>query len=167
MTLENIDKARFKKHLNYFQGSMVVALMLLGLGLSELYIRLWSDGGSNFWLNAAAVATAAFIIAGVVRLVKDHPALYEVMYVWRLKNELNRIYRASSKLDKALAVGNEDALKVRYFQLHASKHLYQLEDNTLTLDDLNQQIEAFDAQLAERGLTLGTDDYQPELLSRL
>ena len=141
--------------------------MLLGLGLSELYIGLWSDGGSNFWLNLSAVATAAFIIAGVVGLIKDHPALAEVMYVWRLKNELNRIYRASSKLDKALAAGNEQALKVKYYQLHASRHLYQLEDNTLTLDELNQQITALDEQLAGLGLSLSTDDYSPQLLQQL
>lgn len=167
MKLQAIDKARFKKHLNYFQGGIVLSLMLLGLGLSELYIGLWSDGGSNFWLNLSAVATAAFIIAGVVGLIKDHRALAEVMYVWRLKNELNRIYRASSKLDKALAAGNEQALKVKYYQLHASRHLYQLEDNTLTLDELNQQITALDEQLAGLGLSLSTDDYSPQLLQQL
>ncbi len=163
MELQNIDKARFKKHLNRFQGGLVVALLLLSLGLSELYVGLWSDGGSHFWLNAAAVATAAFIIAGVVGLVKNHPALTEVMYVW----QLNRIYRASRKLDKALADNNPDALAIKYYQLHASKHLYQLEDNTLTLDELNQQITDFDQKLAELGLTLSIGDYQPDLLNRL
>ncbi|UZK03098.1 DUF3087 family protein [Venatoribacter cucullus] len=167
MELQNIDKACFKKHLNRFQGGLVVALLLLSLGLSELYVGLWSDGGSHFWLNAAAVATAAFIIAGVVGLVKNHPALTEVMYVWRLKNELNRIYRASRKLDKALADNNPDALAIKYYQLHASRHLYQLEDNTLTLDELNQQITDFDQKLAELGLTLSIGDYQPDLLNRL
>lgn len=47
MRLENIDKARFKKRLNWFQGSLVVALLVLGVGLSQLYILQWSTGGSN------------------------------------------------------------------------------------------------------------------------
>lgn len=167
MQLESIDKTRFKKHLNRFQGALVVSLLLLSLGLSALYTALWSDGGSNLLLNGAAVATAAFVLAGVVGLVKDHPSLYEVMYVWRLKSELNRIYRASRKLDAGVAAASPEALTVKYFQLHASRHLYQLEDNTLTLEELHHQIAALDQQLAAAGLTVHTDDYRPELLQRL
>lgn len=167
MQLLDIDKARFKKHLNWFQASMVVLLMILALGLSELFIALWSDGGSNFWLNVAAVALAAMLTGGVVSLVRHHPALAEVMYVWQLKQELNRIYRSSKKLAAALERDKPEALIVHYFQLHGSKHLYQLEDNTLTLEELNVQIQSLDERLANLGMTVSIEDYQPQLLARL
>lgn len=167
MELKQIDKARFKKHLNWFQGGLVVLLLGLSLGLSELYIQLWSDGGSNFWLNAAAVATAAALLGLLVSFIKDRPELTEVMYVWRLKQELNRIYRSSKKLEKALEANQHEALVIKYFQLHGSKHLYQLEDNTLTLSDLYKQIEAFEQRLADLGKEIRIDDYRSELLERL
>lgn len=167
MRLENIDKARFKKRLNWFQGSLVVALLVLGVGLSQLYILQWSTGGSNFWLNVAGVATAVMLLALVVNHIKEKPFMYEIMYVWRLKQELTRIYRHSKQLELALARGERDAYIIQYFHLHGSKHLYQLEDNTVTLEELNQQIQAFDKVLAERNLSVSVEDYHPGLLAVL
>lgn len=167
MKLENIDKATFKKRLNRFQAGMVGALLMLGLGLSQLYIALWSDGVSNTLLNLAAVATAVFLIAGAVGLIKNQPWMYEIMYVRRLRQELNRIYRASRKLEQALQQDKPEAVIIRYFQLHASKHLYELEDNTLTMEDQLGMIATLDEQIARLGMTVSIEDYQPQLLSRL
>lgn len=167
MQLENINKARFKKHLSWFQGALVVALLLLSVGFSQAYIYLWSTGESNFWLNAAGVVTAAALLGLVVNRIKDHPFMYEIMYVWRLKNELMRIYRRTKALDAALAKGESFAYIIKYFHLHGSKLLYQLEDNTVTMDELNRQIYEFDKVLAERHLTISTEDYTPSLLFKL
>lgn len=167
MHLENINKARFKKHLNWFQGTLVVALLVLSVAISQLYILLWGSGSSNFWLNVAGVATAAMLLAGVVNHIKGKPFMHEIMYVWRLKNELTRIYRHSKQLDAALARGEKEAYIVKYFHLHGSKHLYQLEDNTVTIDDLNAQIREFDGVLAERNLSINVADYRPAMVGRL
>lgn len=167
MRLENIDKPLYKKRLNWFQGSLVVALLALSVGLSQLYIFLWSTGGSNFWLNVAGVATAVVLLAVVVNRIKDKPFMYEIMYVWRLKNELMRVYRHTKPLDAALAKGESYAYIIKYFHLHGSKHLYQLEDNTVTMDELNRQIREFDQVLAERHLSISAEDYHPDLLLKL
>ncbi|MCB2385100.1 MULTISPECIES: DUF3087 domain-containing protein [Thalassolituus] len=167
MKLENIDKARFKKHLNRFQAALVATLLVLSLGFSTLYIALWGGAESNFWLNAAGVATAAIVIAVLINRFKDHPALTEVMYVWRLKQALNRIYRASAKLNAALEADNPLAVTIQYYFLHGSKHLHQLEDNTLTMDELNTQIAQLEKQIERLGLTPSVDDYRPELLEQL
>ncbi|WP_430459511.1 DUF3087 family protein [Thalassolituus sp. LLYu03] len=166
MKLQTIDQALFKKRLNLFQGTLVVLLMVLGLGFSQLYIGLWSDGGSNTLLNLAAVATAVVLIGIGVNQIKDKPFMREIMYVRALKQELNRIYRASRKLEEAVKADNRDALTVRYFQLHASKHLYELEGNTLTMEEQLGMIATLDEQLARLGLSLKVEDYSPELLKR-
>lgn len=167
MQLKNIDKAVFKKRLNRFQAGLVGGLLVLSLGLSQVFIALWSDGDSNTLLNLAAVAVSAFILAGIVSVIKDKHYMAEISYVRSLKAELNRIYRSSRKLEKALEEEREIAFVIRYFQLHGSRHLYQLEDNTLTLDDLNRQIAEFDERLAAMGLTPVVEDYSPELLKQL
>ena len=167
MKLENIDKARFKKHLNRFQAALVVGLMVLSLLLSELYIALWGGEESNTMLNVAAVITALLLLAGVMNLLKEQPWMYEIRYVKQLKGELNRIYRASKKLEEALAADKPEAIIVKYFQLHGSKHLYQLEDNTLTMEEQNRQIAELDERIAALGMTVAVEDYSPQLLDRL
>ncbi len=167
MKLENIDKALFKKRLNRFQGGLVAALLVLSLGFSQLYIALWSDGDGNTLLNLAAVVTALFLLAGGMRLINDKPFMYEIVYVRRLRRELNRIYRASKKLEAALADEKPVAITIRWFQLHGSKHLYELEDNTLTMEELNGQIAALKEQTERLGLEVSTDDYTPDLIAQL
>ncbi|SRR5690625_3558169 len=167
MHLKNIDKSRLKQRQNRFTIAMIVGLLVLSLIFSQLYIALWSTGGSNFWLNAAGVATAVFLLAGVINHIKHKPYMEEVVYVWRLKRELTQIASKQKRLDAALAKGEHSAYVVRYFQLHASKHLYELEDNTVTLDDLNRQIREFDQLLAQQGLQLSLEDYHTDLLEKL
>lgn len=167
MKLENIDKATFKKRLNWLQGGLVAGLLVLALLFSALYTRLWSDGGSNTLLNMAAVVTAALILVAVMRLFRDHPLLHEILYVRALKQELNRIYRASRKLEAALQEDRPEALIIRYFQLHGSEHLYELEDNILTVEDLKQQMAELDQRLAAAGLSISVEDYRRELLDTL
>ncbi|MFC3681090.1 DUF3087 family protein [Bacterioplanoides pacificum] len=173
MELKQIDKCLYKRRLNRFQAALVAGLFILGLGFSSLYIELFSQPGeSNFVLNLAGVISALFVVAVAANLVKNKPWMAEIRYVWQLKQELNRIYRASRKLEAALQQDDDEALLqralvIRYFSLHGSKHLYQLENNTLTLDDLNLQIAEFDQRLAALGKTIRPEDYQPQLLAGL
>jgi len=168
MKLEYIDKALFKKRLNRFQGGLVLSLLVLSLLLSQLYTRLWGvPEGANTILNLAAVATAVFLLAGVMNLIKDQSWMYEIRYVRQLKGELNRIYRASRKLEEALREDKPEAVIVKYFQLHGSKHLYQLEDNTLTMEEQEKQIAELDERIATLGMQVSVEDYSPELLQKL
>ena len=167
MKLENIDKARFKKRLNRFQAALVAGLLVLSLALSQIYTGLWGSGDSNTLLNLAAVGTSLFVLAGIMNLIKDKPWMYEIRYMRQLKAELNRIYRASRKLEQALEEDNPDAIVVKYFQLHGSRHLYQLEDNTLTLEELNRQIADLDERIKQRGMQVSAEDYAPAMLDRL
>src|SRR5699024_7137022 len=162
MQLNHIDKARFKKRLNWFQGSLAVALVILSVAISQLYIFLWSTSDNNFWFNAAGVASAVLVLAMIFTQVKGHPFLYEVLYVAKVKKELQRMYRNVSTVEKAMAEGDKSAYTVNYFYLHGSRWLMEMEDNTITMDDVNAKIRAFDAVLEEQQLSPSTDDYQPE-----
>jgi hypothetical protein len=165
--LRKIDKATYKKRLNQVQGGAVVALFALSLSLSELYRALWADGESSFWLNAAGVVTAALLVAGVFRFIKAKPWMSDIVYTWELKKELNRIYRHTKYVEAGLAEQREEAFKVHYFSLHGSRHLYQIEDNTLTLPELNEKIDELDQQLEAAGLSVSITDYEPWLLEAL
>ncbi len=167
MKLQKIDKQQYKQRLNRVQAGLVIALFGLSLALAELYRYLLIGGESSFMLNAAGVATAAAIVTFALYHYRNHPYMAEVVYAWRLKQALNKIYRSSKKVDAALVEDNPIAVRIRYFSLHASAHLYQLEDNTLTMPELNEQIVVLDEQIERLGLNVSIEDYSPELLSQL
>ena len=91
----------------------------------------------------------------------------EVNYVRSLKAEMNRIYRSSKKINAALEQNDKTAIIISYFNLQASKQVYQLDNNTLTMDELNEKIRVLDAQIESLGLEVTTDDYRPELVKQL
>lgn len=164
MELKQIDKVAYKKRLNQVQFGAVGALFVLGMGLAEMYRAIWADGESSTWLNAAGVLTAVAILAGVFKLIRDKPWMADIRYTWKLKQELNRIYRHVKFVEAGVADNDPDALKIHYFSLHGSKHLYEIEDNTLTVPEIIEKIAALDQQLAELELTVSITDYEPWLL---
>lgn len=167
MELRSVNKALYRQRLNRLQGSMVVALFVLGLGFSSLYRWLWANGESSTLLNGAAVLTAVALVSGVLLKIRHRPWMEDVLYVWNLKQELNRIYRHSARLEKALADQWPEAFCIQYFSLHGSRHLYLIEDNTLTLPELDEKIARFDERLRQQGLSIEARDYDPEMLKRL
>ncbi len=93
--------------------------------------------------------------------------MLEVDYVRALKREMNKIYRSSKKLQQALEAEDERAIIINYFNLQASKQVYELDNNTLTIDELNEKIRLLDAQIESLGLSISADDYRPELLDQI
>lgn len=166
MGFKAIDQANYLRTVSRLQWALVIALFVLSLGFSELYHLLWVDV-EGLWLNAAAVLTALLLLSGVVYCVRHQPWMADIRYVLTLKSELNRIYRASRKLEAALAKDDPDAICIRYFSLHGSFYLYQLENNTLTLDELQEQIVQLDQQIERLGLTISAADYHSDLLAKL
>lgn len=168
MKLQTIDKTIYRKHLNHVIVAIIIILMVSTLVSSTLLIQLFGEpGGSNFVLNIAGVAIGAGIIGFLFFRYNQHPYLYEVMYVWRLKQELNRIYRKSAKLKLAVEENKPDALVIMNFNLRGSEYLYELDDNDLTLSELRIEIRDFDTKVQGLGLSISTDDYHKDLLKQL
>ena len=168
MKLKTIDKALYRKRMNILIGVNLTVLMVTALSVSNILIHYFGGpDGSNFWLNVGGVVAAIAVMSLMFYTIKDKPFMEEINYVRGLKAELNRIYRKSAKLEKALEEKKEFAFIISYFNLQASKQIYQLDDNTLTLPELNEKIEALDKQIAEQGLEISIDDYRSSFLDQL
>jgi hypothetical protein len=117
-------------------------------------------------LNLAGVVVAGLLALCAVYCFRDHPFMDEVVYVWNLKKQLNRIYRKQHKIEPLIEDDNIDAMIVMNYMYQGSKQLYELDDNTITMDDLAIKSRHLNTKLEERGLTLTTDDYHSGLLAQ-
>lgn len=168
MKLREVDKAIYRDHLRKVTAGVVVTLLSSAVGISTVLIALFGvEGESHLILNATGVAIGAGLCGVILYAFRQHPYMDEVWYVWLLKQELNRIYRQSAKLKRALKQEQSTALVVHYFHLQGSKQLYELDDNTLTMEELTRQIAEVEQTIARLGLTISTEDYDPELLNQL
>lgn len=169
MKLQQVDKAIYKKHVNILMMITVVVLLATSLSVSNILIALFGSGvdGDHFWLNLIGVAVGILVISVVYKVVLAKPFMAEVNYVRNLKKEMNRIYRHSKILQEKIEVDDENALIIAFFNLKASKQVYELDNNTLTMDELNERIRLLDEQIERLGLDISIEDYQPELLATL
>ncbi len=169
MKLQTIDKALYRKRLNILLVTNVAVLLITALGVSNILIALFGSevDGDNFWWNLLGVAAGLAVIVGLFKVLVTKPFMAEVNYVRSLKQEMNRIYRSSKKLQAALEANDNNAIIISYFNLQASKQVYQLDNNTLTMDELNEKIKLLDEKIAELGLTVSVEDYQSSLLKQL
>ena len=167
MQLKQIDKARYRKHLNIVFAGIVIALVIIALGSSTLYIHYLSTPEEpHFVHNLAGVITAVIIVIYSLNKLRTHPFMYEVVYVWDLKQELNRIHRKQRKIEAAVEKDDHDAMIILNFQYRGSKQLYELDDNTITIDSLLSRIKVLERRMQAAGLSTSTDAYQPSMLER-
>jgi hypothetical protein len=165
MKLMDIDRKRYRKHLNWVFVGIAAALTAIAIGSSTLLIGLFSSPEeSHFWLNVAGVVIAVAVVVGLLQKLRPHPFMKEVVYVWELKQMLNRIYRRERKLEAAAEAGDPEALVIMNFFYRGSKQLYELDDNLVTIDELVDKIRFHDKRLAEAGLSTDTDTFDPAML---
>ena len=167
MRLREIDKVRYRKHLKVVFAGMAVALMIITVGASTLFIYLFSRPEvSHFLHNLAGVAAAAVIVFIVLNKFRLHPYMFEVVYVWDLKQQLNRIHRKLRKIEAAVENNDNDAMIVMNFLFRGSKQLYELDDNTITMGGLVSKIRVLDQRMGDAGLSLSTEAYNPTMLDQ-
>lgn len=169
MKLQQVDKDIYKKRVNILMVITVVVLLATSLSVSNILIVLFGTGvdGDHFWLNLLGVVAGLLVISAVYKVLLAKPFMEEVNYVRNLKKEMNRIYRHSKVLQEKIAADDENALIIAFFNLKASKQVYELDNNTLTIDELNERIRVLDEQIERLGLDISVEDYQPELLAKL
>ena len=167
MKLREIDKTRYRKHLRMVFAGIAVALMIIALAFSTVIIQLFSTPEvSHFWHNLAGVAVAGIIVAYMLNKIRHHPFMTEVTYIWDLKQQLNRIYRKQRKIEAVLENSDHDAMIIMNYMYRGSKQLYLLDDNTITLEDLQIKIQALDKRMLDAGLSTSTDEYNPVMLEK-
>ena len=146
---------------------MAVALMIIAVGASTLFIYFFSSPEvSHFSHNLAGVAAAAVIVFIVLNKFRQHPYMFEVVYVWDLKQQLNRIHRKLRKIEAAVENNYNDAMIIMNFMYRGSKQLYELDDNTITMEGLVSKIRVLEQRMEDAGLSLSTDTFNPTMLDQ-
>ncbi len=167
MKLEKIDKQTYRSHLNKIIIACIIALTALSLGSSTLAISLLNDGEvSHFWLNLSGVVFAAVVIFIVLNKLRNHPYFYEANYVWELKQQLNLITRKYKKIKQASEQGDKVALNILNFYYQGSKQLYLLDDNTITMTELNKKIADLETHSQNLNIELDINDFNKDDIAR-
>jgi len=167
MELQQIDKTRYRRHLNMASVVAVAAMIFFALIYAQIFIQLFADGeGSNFKYNLIGVILAVITAVIGFNLTKSHPYLYEVKYVWDLKQLHNKIYRKLHHVKKAAEENNIEALTVLNYYYQVSKQLYTLDNNTLTMDSVLTDIARLERQIETNQLEIHLSDFNTGLLSK-
>jgi hypothetical protein len=165
MQLIEIDKTRYRKHLRIVFAAIAVALAIIALGSSTLIIHFFSTpDADHFWHNLAGVVFAAIVVAYILNKLRGHPFMSEVVYVWDLKQQLNRIHRKLNNIEAKIEENNHDAMIIMNYMYRGSKQLYELDDNTITMGTLNSKISVLDSKMRDAGISTSTDTYDPSML---
>ncbi|MFT4746003.1 MAG: hypothetical protein ACI8XG_000071 [Congregibacter sp.] len=167
MRLIEINKVRYRRHLNIVIAGCIGGLAIGSLGISQTLIGLFPDeSGSHFNWNFLGVFITSVTIAWLLNKYRAHDFMTEVIYVWELKQTLNKINRKMPKLKAASRKGNLDALVAIHYSFAGSRLLWQLDDNTIVMDELVVQQTELDKIAEKYNLILNTDDYDNKILKQ-
>ena len=167
MKLQEIDKSRYSKHFKLVFAGIVLLLLVGAIGSSTILIHLFGEpSGSNFWYNLVGVVIAAVVTVIILVKLRPHPFMTEVVYVWDLKQTLNRIYRKERKIQPAAEENDHDAMVILNFFYKGSKQLYELDNNLVVQDELLDKIRVHDRRLKDAGLSTSPDNFEASMLER-
>lgn len=162
MKLENIDKARYRKHLNQVIVASIIALVCGALGIAQLLIAFFpSQDGTHFHWNLTGVVVTCVAIGAVLKHYKNHPYMTEVSYVWDLKQQLNKITRVTRQLKQAVENGDVEAMQILNYAYAGSRLLWQLDDNTITMEELAIWQAELNAKAEAVNLVLDVEKFDP------
>ena len=167
MRLIEINKARYRRHLNIVIAWCIGGLAIGSLAISQTLIGLFPDeSGSHFNWNFLGVFITSVLIAWFLNKYRTHDFMIEVTYVWELKQTLNKINRKMPKLKVASHKGDINALIAIHYSFAGSRLLWQLDDNTIVMDELVVQQTELDKIAEEYNLILNIDDYDSKILKQ-
>lgn len=167
MKLTEIDKGRYRRHLNKVFIGSALALAALSLGVAQLLIAFFPNAdGSHFHWNLLGVVFGALLVGAGLSRLRQHPFMTEVVYVWELKQRLNKIARKRRKVEAAAEQGNETAMQVLQFCYAGSRQLWQLDDNTIVMDELAVKQTELNDLADAHGVILDAGVYDENMLKQ-
>ena len=181
MKLIEVDKARYKKHLNIVIVGFISSLLVLSLLLGSVLIAMFSNvpemvdvavtageveaaQDSNFRFNLLGVILALLANAAVLHSVKHSDFFTEVYYVWRIKQTQNLIYRKLRNIKIAAKDNDNQALLILFYYYQSIKQLYVLDDNTITLSTVEQNLQDVTNTITEKGLDVEARPFDKKML---
>lgn len=167
MQFKQVDKARYQKRLNTVVVGSIATLTIVSLGLSQLLIALYPDeSGSHFNWNFLGVVVGCITVGLLFKKFKNHTYMSDVYYVWQLKQTINQIHRKLAKVKLAVEQDDVNAMIVLNYYYQACRKLWQLDDNTITIEELGVWQSALNTRADGLNLELQVEDFQLELLAQ-
>lgn len=205
MKLIEIDKSRYRQHLNRVIVGFIASLLVLSLLFGAALIAAFGqspviqeeenisqeqavatqnsreevtadkqviDGEAspeptgNFRYNLLGVILALLACAAVLHQSKGSRYFNEIYYVWQVKQLQNLIYRRLKKIKRSADKGDVDALVILSFYYASLKQVYLLDDNTLTLGKVEQDIIGVEKLAADNGVRLNADQFSASLIKK-
>lgn len=167
MQLIEVNKIRYRKHLNRVIAACIAALAVGSLLVSQTLIAVFPDAsGSHFHWNILGVIVSCMTIFLLLNRYRKHEFMTEVVYVWELKQALNKITRKMRSLKIAASEGNIDAMITMQYSYAGSRLLWQLDDNTIIMDELVIAQAELDSLATKYKLTVNPDDYHDSMLAQ-
>ncbi|MBB1271917.1 MULTISPECIES: DUF3087 domain-containing protein [Psychromonas] len=166
MQLIEIDPERYRKRLNKVIFACIGILTVGSLGISQLLILLMpSPDGSHFHWNLLGVIVIAATLLFILNKLKSHAYFHEVSYVWNLKQALNKINRRMKKIESAAQQGEPIAMQILHFSYAGSRQLWQLDNNTLTINHLTHLENKLNELAETHQVTLDVSLYNQQQLT--
>ncbi|MGJ8693496.1 MAG: DUF3087 domain-containing protein [Thalassotalea sp.] len=166
MKLIEIDKASYRHRLNRVIIGFVSIFTVLALAFGALLIAVFSEpDADNFKLNLAGVVIALLVCGGALNSLKNKAYFHEIVYVWRLKQLQNKIFRKLKKIKSAGQDNNPQALAILYFYYQSLQQVYLLDDNTLTISKVKNDLNALERQIESLALDTSQLQFEPRLLA--
>ena len=125
-----------------------------------------AEQDSNFRYNLLGVLLALLANATILHRAKNSTYFTEVYYVWQVKQLQNLVYRKLKKIKLAAKSGEETALIILSFYYQSQLQVYQLDDNTITLDTIKKHKQEIDEIITEFGLTISREQFEKTLIAK-
>lgn len=166
MQLINIDKRRYRHHLNIVIVGFIAALLILALVFGQLLIAVFAEEGvSNFKYNFLGVVFALITCAALLHTVKNSDFFTEIYYVWQVKQIQNLIYRKLQKIKAASENDDHNALIILLFYYQSLHQVYLLDDNTLTLSKVNKNLADLQETITNKNVSINAEQFDKKLLN--
>jgi len=166
MQLMNIDKARYRKHLNIVIVVFISILLVLALTFGQLLIlNFGQEGVNNFRFNLLGVILSLLACMAALHTLKTSDFFKEIYYVWQIKQLQNLIYRKLKKVKKAAKGLEQEALIILTFYYQSQQQVYQLDDNTLTINKVNKDLADLQETIDNSNLTVNAEQFEKKLIT--
>ncbi len=161
MEIKKIDKEVYRKKVNLVIGGFVVLLAVSSLAFSTLLISLFGNTNiqpeqstGNFHWNLIGVLLSLATSLSLLNQFKTQPYMKEVHYVWKLKQLHNKIYRKLKNIKAAAGTDDLQALTILKFYYSTQKQVFELDNNTLTMESVNKELQAIEDIEVSKSLSL-------------
>lgn len=171
MKFQNINKTIYRKHLNQIIIGFIATLTVLALLFGTVLIHFFgvspeqiANGESNFRYNLLGAILALMACSAILYKLRSSEFFNEVYYVWQMKQIQNLIYRKLAKIKLAAKSDDVNALIILQYYYESLIHIYQLDDNTITLTELTKKQQAVLQQIEDKQLSIASTQFDKSLL---